>query len=337
MPSLPVESFLQKAKTTTVIDVRSPAEYAHAHIPGAVNLPLFDNNERAQVGTLYKKTGRDAAVLLGLEIVGPKLATFVRQANQLATNQEVLVHCWRGGMRSGSMAWLLKTAGLETNTLEGGYKAYRNHVLDSFERHQPIIVLGGKTGSGKTEILHNLAKMGEQVIDLEGLAHHKGSSFGAIGQQPQPSSEQFENLIQQQWAMLDPKRPVWIEDESRNVGSCSVPMQLWTKMRAAKVFFVDVPKNRRIERLVAEYACFEHQLLVEATNRIAKRLGGQHHQAAIAALAQQDYATVADITLTYYDKSYLHGLSQRDPSLVTEIMIADENVAQMAAQLIDRA
>jgi tRNA 2-selenouridine synthase len=326
--------FLQSAKNRPIIDVRSPAEYAHAHIPKAINIPLFDDDERAIVGTCYKKDGKDAAVLLGLELVGPKLAHFVREAKRIAPKGEVLVHCWRGGMRSGSFAWLLRTAGFVVQTLEGGYKAYRNHVLASFQEPQVMVVLGGKTGSGKTEILKELSKLNQQVIDLEGLAHHKGSSFGAIGQQAQPSSEQFEGLVFEQWAKLDRNQPLWIEDESRNVGSCSVPMPLWEQMRATKVIFIDISKEIRVQRLVKEYAFVDHQLLVEATERIKKRLGGQHHQAAVEALANNDYATVADITLTYYDKSYLFGLSQRNPEQVVTIAILADNPTQTAKILV---
>jgi tRNA 2-selenouridine synthase len=328
------QSFLQQAQNLTVIDVRSPAEYAHAHIPGAVNIPLFDNDERALVGTCYKKKGKDAAVLLGLELVGPKLANFVRESKRLARTGEVLVHCWRGGMRSGSFAWLLRTAGLKVQTLEGGYKAYRNLVLESFKEPQNIIVLGGKTGSGKTEILQEIAKLNQQVIDLEGIAHHKGSAYGAIGQEKAPTSEQFENLVFEQWTKLDRNQPVWLEDESRKIGGCYIPVPLWEQMRATKVLFIDISKAVRIERLVKEYAFVNHQLLIEATDRIQKRLGGQHHQAAITALAQQDYATVADITLSYYDKSYLFGLSQRPPEQIVTIEILEDNPEQTAKKLL---
>lgn len=335
---LSIGDFLHQAQALPVIDVRSPGEFEHAHIPGAVSIPLFDNDERAQVGTKYKQAGKDSAVLLGLGMVGPKLADFVRQSRRLNPQQkEVLVHCWRGGMRSGSFAWLLDTAGLTVSTLVGGYKAYRSAVLDAFAQPRQLIILGGKTGSGKTDMLHELARQGEQVIDLEGLAHHKGSSYGAIGQQAQPATEHFENLIFQDWQRLDPSRRIWLEDESRNVGSCFIPMPLWQQMRAAPVAFVDVPKSVRIQRLVQEYTGIDHALLVEATERIRRRLGGKVTQDALDALANFDYATVADLTLNYYDKAYLHGLSQRDPAAINAIPIAVDAPAQTAAQLIEWA
>lgn len=333
--SLSVEDFLNQAQFLPVIDVRSPGEFAHAHLPGAVNIPLFDNEERALVGTKYKQAGKDAAVLLGLDLIGTKMSGFVRQARKLnPTNKEVLVHCWRGGMRSGSFAWLLNTAGIRATTLEGGYKAYRNTVLAAFAEPRNLFILGGKTGSGKTDILKQLAEQGEQIIDLEGLAHHKGSSYGAIGQLPQPATEQFENVLFGTWRNLDTSRRIWLEDESRNVGSCFVPMPLWLQMRAAPVAFVDMPKSVRVERLVREYTGIDHNLLVEATERIRKRLGGKITQDALTALAQNDYATVADLTLDYYDKAYLHGLSQRDQTLVNKIEIVADEPAQTARQLI---
>ena len=344
MIRIPVNEFLEKATTLPVIDVRSPGEFAQAHIPGAVNIPLFDNDERAAVGTRYKKAGKDHAVLMGLEMVGPKLADFVRQSRKL-TNQSggrVLVHCWRGGMRSGSFAWLLQTAGLHPAILTGGYKAYRNTVLSAFAEPRNLIILGGKTGSGKTDILHELARQGEQIIDLEGLAHHKGSTYGAIGQLPQPSTEQFENTLFGDWLTLGrtdglPAKRIWLEDESRNVGSCFVPMPLWQQMRAAPVAFVDMPKAVRVERLVREYTGIDHNLLIEATERIQKRLGGKVTKDALEALTRHDYATVANLTLDYYDKAYLHGLSQRDSATVYKLEIGEDSPAETARQLIEWA
>jgi tRNA 2-selenouridine synthase len=332
---LSVEEFLDKAQTFPVIDVRSPGEYDHAHIPGAISIPLFDNDERVQVGTKYKNAGKDAAVLLGLDLVGPKLAGFVKQSKKLnPQTKEVLVHCWRGGMRSGSFAWLLDTAGLTASTLAGGYKAYRNAVLTAFAEPRTLLILGGKTGSGKTDILKALARAGEQIIDLEELAHHKGSTYGAIGQAAQPATEQFENVLFEQWRLLNPNRRIWLEDESRNIGSCFIPMTLWQQMRAAQVAFVDMPKEIRICRLVSEYTGIDHNLLIAATERIRKRLGGKVTKDALDALAHHDYATVADLTLDYYDKAYLHGLAQRDSATIHSFSLQGDNPVETAKQLI---
>lgn len=331
--SLSPADFLAKSQSFPIIDVRSPAEYAHAHIPSAINIPLFDNEERAKVGTYYKQAGKDAAVLLGLKLVGPKLANFVTQSKAL-NSQEVLVHCWRGGMRSGSFAWLLETAGLRVSTLTGGYKAYRNHLLQAFSEPKNILILGGTTGSGKTETLHELQKLGEQVIDLEKLACHKGSSFGMLGQMVQPSTEQFENQLYQVWQQLDPNKRIWIEDESRRIGSCLVPLAFWQQLQSAPVVILNVPLAERIQFLVEHYGYFDHQLLREALGRIKKRLGGQHHQAAIEALAQGDYATVAEITLVYYDKTYRYDLAKRDASQIQEISVTSTDAVENAATLL---
>ena len=330
--------FLQKASEIPVIDVRSPGEFDRAHIPGAVNIPLFTNEERALVGTKYKNAGKDSAVLLGLEMVGPKLAEFVKKAKKLSPEKQVLVHCWRGGMRSGSFAWLLETAGFQVNILLGGYKSYRNLVLDSFEKPLHLVVLGGKTGSAKTETLHELAKKGEQTIDLEGLANHQGSAFGAIGQNPQPTSEALENNLYEILSKLDLNKRIWIEDESKNIGNCNLPNALFQQMRAAKVLFLNIPVESRIPFLVEKYALYGVDDELKASlDRIQKRLGGQHHKAATLALANKDYAEVARITLEYYDKGYLIGLHKRDQNKVFKIETSTNNPLQNAQVLLESA
>ena len=332
--SLDTPHFLDQARTWPIIDVRSPSEFDQGHIPGAINIPLFTNAERARMGTRYKQIGKDSAVMLGLELIGPKLVDFVKKSRRAAPEGELLVHCWRGGMRSGSFAWLLETAGMKATILQKGYKAYRQEVLQTFDQSLQLLVLGGKTGSGKTDILRELEKQGEQVLDLEGLAHHKGSSFGALGQEPQPTTEQFENSLHQAWLKLDTKRRVWIEDESMSIGTVNLPSGLWSQMRSAPVAFIDVPKALRIRRLVQEYGSFSAEQLVAAVNRIQKRLGGQHHRMALDALARGDYALVADLMLSYYDKAYLHGLSQRTSSRIFEISLSADAPAASAEKLL---
>lgn len=301
---LEITLFLELARTIPVIDVRSPGEFERGHIPGAHNLPLFDNAERAKIGTLYKQKGREEAVLAGLEIVGPKMSGFVQRSRELSKNNEVLVHCWRGGMRSGSFCWLLNMAGIKARTLKRGYKAYRNEVQSSFKNKAKLIVVGGETGSGKTDILKSIREKGEQVIDLEGYANHKGSSFGAMGQDPQPVTELFENKLHAQWSRLDLSKRIWVEDESKSIGRVFIPEGLWSQMKAAPVLRIKLPKSERIKRLVREYGTFEKKDLGAAIERIEKRLGGLAYKQAMEALNDSDLATVADLTLTYYDKAY---------------------------------
>lgn len=334
--ALPNEEWL--ARTMPIIDVRSPGEFAHGHIPGAHNHPLFTDAERAIVGTLYKQHGRDAAVLEGLRIVGPKLATIVERARAIAPEGRIRVHCWRGGERSGSVAWLLDKSGFaEVLTLKGGYKAFRNLVLTSFQEPIDIRVLGGFTGTGKTETLHLLRALGEQVIDLEGLAHHKGSSYGAIGEAPQPTTEHFENLLWSEFRQRDADRPVWLEDESLMIGRAKIPDALFEQMRGAVLYFAEMPIEERAARLVNDYGKFPKDQLAEATKRIEKRLGPQHCKAALAALDADDLFTVAMITLTYYDKTYLRGASLRDPARVVSLPASANDLRGLAERLIAHA
>ena len=329
-----IEHFLRPQ--LPLIDVRSPSEYAQGHIPGAVNLPLFSDEERAIVGTLYKQNGREAAMLEGLRIVGPKLADLVEQAKLIAPQGNVGVHCWRGGERSASVAWLLeKTAYLNVITLRKGYKAFRQHVLDSFEEKWNLRILGGYTGTGKTELLGKLRGLGEQTLDLEGLADHKGSAYGGIGAGKQPSNEQFENLIWDRLHQFDPKRSIWVEDEGQLVGFAKIPDLFYAQMRSSPVDFIQMPMEQRAARLVKEYGVLPKADLASATTRIQKRLGPQHAQDALAALASDDLHRVAMITLTYYDKTYARGLAERDPEKVHILNSENRSVDELARKLAD--
>lgn len=314
--SLPFPEFFSTAGP--VLDVRSPAEYAQGHIPGAISFPLFTDAERAQVGTCYKQEGRDAAVELGFEIVGPKLGGFIKQAKELTGgaqgrgDRHVRVHCWRGGMRSGSVAWALETAGFEVSTLVGGYKAFRRWVLQMVEEPRPIVILGGMTGTGKTDILHALAEVGEQVLDLEGVANHRGSSFGSLMLPPQPTNEQFENQVALQWSQFSPQRRVWVEAESKSIGLCRVPKGLFAQMEQAPILEVTRPTSERLALLVDLYAQAPLEALIEATERIRKRLGGARTQEAIAFLQERRFAEAVELMLCYYDRTYQYDLQRRD-------------------------
>ncbi|MBL7815332.1 MAG: tRNA 2-selenouridine(34) synthase MnmH [Saprospiraceae bacterium] len=291
-----------------LIDVRSPAEFAHAHVPNAMSLPLFNDAERAQVGTIYKQQSPEAALLKGLDFVGAKMSGFIKKANKWSPNRKVIVQCWRGGKRSGSMAWLLQFAGFEVVTVAGGYKAYRQHVLQQFNNQKlKLIVIGGKTGSGKTAILKELKSLGEQVIDLEALAHHKGSAFGWIGENKQPSSEQFDNHLFDVFRQLDPTKRVWIENESRSIGTVFIQQSFWQQMKSAPIIHIELPFEERVNHLVSVYAQTQIEDLCLSFEKITKKLGYENTQKAIELVKNEQFEAAAAIALKYYDKTYNFG------------------------------
>ncbi len=329
-----VNEFLQRAENLAIIDVRSPDEFAQGHIPSAHSLPLFTNDERALVGTRYKQAGRDFAIQLGLELVGPKLVDFTHQARRLAKGNKLLVHCWRGGMRSSSMAWLFELIGIKVWVLEGGYKAYRAYIREQFNVEIPIRIVGGYTGSGKTEILKEIKNQGAQFIDLEGIAHHKGSAFGTIGQLPQPTNEQFENNLALEWSKLEIDKTLWLEDESVTMGQCGIPFPLFKRMREALVYKVIVPKKIREQRLVNEYVTEDVSELSKALERISKKLGGLRYQQAVEALEMKQFDLVADMSLQYYDKAYEFGISKREPKTIIDVPVENDNPTETAKLLL---
>ncbi|MGZ3900019.1 MAG: tRNA 2-selenouridine(34) synthase MnmH [Bacteroidia bacterium] len=332
-----IQQFLEGASTKyKIIDVRSPKEFEQGHIPGAVSIPLFDNEERAIIGTLYKQTGRQPAILRGMEIAGPKMAGIVAKAIEQAVDNTVYIHCWRGGMRSGFVATLLEMYGLKVFLLKGGYKKFRNFVLESFNQTHNVLLLSGNTGSGKTYILKKLAQSGQQVVDLEGLANHKGSAFGALGEKPQPTQEQFENELSVQLIRYNKDNPVWLEDESRMVGKIVLPPGLWEQMRSANVIYIKLTFEERLKHIVKEYGRFPKEQLEVSIIKITKRLGNEQSKNAIAALNEGDMNTALGICLHYYDKTYSHGLSQREKSTINETIFDTLDVDSIASQLIKK-
>ena len=357
---LTIDEFLSLAKTFPVLDVRSQGEFVHAQIPGAVNLPLFTDEERKVVGTAYKQESKQKAIKLGLVYFGTKMVKMVEAVEQQValhitqyklqnTNNSILVHCWRGGMRSAGVAWLLDLYGYKVYTLVGGYKAYRKWVLLQFEKEYPIQILGGYTGSGKTEVLQILKKKKEKVIDLEGLANHKGSAFGALGRPAQPTQEMFENLLAGELTKNTGKNedllssishltsPIWLEDESQRIGNVNIPGSFFSKMRSQKVFFLDIPFDERLDFIVGNYGSFEKDKLVSAIFRIKKRLGGLETKTAINYLLEDNTRACFAILLHYYDKQYVKGLQNREglSSLLRKVELTTVSGELNALRLMD--
>ena len=317
-----------------IADVRSPSEYRRAHIPGAVSLPLFNDEERAEIGTLYKQVSRDAAVLRGLEIAGPKMADIVRTAREIAGGQALRLYCWRGGMRSGSVSWLLQQAGMEVHVLQGGYKAYRNWILSSLDQPRNYVVLAGPTGSGKTDILHALRARGEQIIDLEALAGHRGSSYGALGLPQPPSSEQFENNLFSVFHQLDPRRRIWLEDESKTIGKCYLPLGFWNHLRLSPIVQLNPPIESRKDQLHEIYGSMPKEQLHEATARLEKRIGNEAVRNALLALEENRLRDLLDIVLKYYDKTYYYGLFLRQSQIILKLNPDNVNPGPIAQEIL---
>ena len=294
-----------------LLDVRTPLEFAQGHVPGAFNLPIFSNEERVQVGTTYKQQSREDAILLGFDLTGPKWSGFIREALLIAPDKRIAVQCWRGGMRSGAMAWALGLYGFEVYTIAGGYKSYRRWALDQFEKPWRLTILGGLTGSGKTKILHELKTRGEQVIDLEDLAQHQGSAFGTMNRLVQPTQEQFENDFACLLHKQDPARAIWVEDESLTIGKRVIPGAFWKNMRSSQLIKLEVPDDMRIAALVEEYGKLDCDFLIECTTRVRKRLGPEQTKHAIAAINEGRMADFIRLLLVYYDKNYDKGLGKR--------------------------
>jgi tRNA 2-selenouridine synthase len=351
---LTIQEFISLAKQCPIFDVRSPGEYAHAHIPGAYSLPLFTDAERALVGTAYKQQSRQQAIKIGLDYFGPNMRNMVEEAEKILSTKRAmyanpknsnasnplqptaniaLVHCWRGGMRSAGVAWLLDLYGFKVYTLAGGYKAYRKWVREQFEKPYNFKIIGGHTGSGKTPVIHQLKEKNKNVVDLEALANHKGSAFGNVG--IQPTQEMFENLLAEN--LLKHKSVVFskienqvdtllafdsttleglgealfLEDESQRIGNLQIPMPMWQNMRNSPIYFLDIPFEERLTYITQEYGKLSKEQLVNATLRIQKRLGGLETKNAINFLLEDNFRECFSILLRYYDKWYQNGLNKR--------------------------
>jgi tRNA 2-selenouridine synthase len=332
-----IEKFLKLAEEYPVADVRSPAEYNHGHIPGAINIPLFDDNQRERVGIKYKKEGRSKAIIKGIELSGPSMHSKLLEALKIAKKGKILVHCWRGGMRSEAMAWLFSLGDIDTEVLEGGYKSYRHHILKSISEKRKMIILGGMTGSSKTHILNFLKNHGQQVIDLEDLANHRGSAFGSLGQLPQPSSEHFANLLFDEWKRIDKATPLWIEDESRNIGTVFMPDAFYNNMQETPTIILLMDLKTRLPRLIDEYSSYPPDLLKGTVMKISKRLGMDNTREALSAIESGDFARASEIILKYYDKTYMFSIKRKQTGNVFYVSTDTDDIETNALKVLEAA
>lgn len=329
-----ISEFLSLAETVPLVDVRTPAEFAHGRVPGAFNIPIFSNEERVVVGTTYKQVGREQAILLGFDLTGNKWSGFIKEALEIAPEKKIAVHCWRGGMRSGAMAWALDLYGFEVYLIEGGYKNYRRWSAEQFQKPYDLLLLGGKTGSGKTKILHYLQAVNEQIIDLEDLAQHQGSSYGTMNKMVQPTQEQFENNLAFQLYQLRDDRRIWIEDESLTIGKRCIPNAFWHQMRNSRLINLNVNLEDRIQLLAVEYGVLDKDFLIEGTERIRKRLGPEQTKHAILAIEENRMEDFVRLVLVYYDKSYKSGLAKRNAEQIVHVEANSTDIAVNAAKIL---
>ena len=334
--NLDINNFLNQSRNNVLIDVRAPIEFFKGHISSAINIPLFEDIERAEIGTLYKQQGKDIAVSRGLEIVSPKMVSFVNEVKSLTKNKKVFVYCFRGGMRSNSFAWLMNTAGLDAKILRGGYKAFRNNVLKYFEQEKKLILLGGNTGSGKTDVLKQLMLSQYQVIDLEGLANHKGSAFGSINEKKQNPQQIFENTLYEQFSNMNEELPIMLEDESQSIGYNKIPHGLWLQMKKAIILKLNIPFEVRVNKLVFDYTTVDINALKACVVKISQQLGTLNTKLCLQYLDNGNLADVARLSLLYYDKTYNYNYDKNTEQQIipiesdtTDAEINAEKVAQI--------
>ena len=332
-----IDDFLNLRKTLPLVDVRSESEFREGHIPNALNIPILNNEERIAVGTDYRQKGQAEAIKTGFRLVGPRFLEIISHAERVAGGSDLLVHCWRGGMRSANFCEILGMAKMKTLQLEGGYKSYRERALASYQIPMKLHVIGGFTGSGKSEILRALATRGEQVIDLEKLASHKGSAFGGLMMHPQPTTEQFQNDLFEELLKLDVSKRIWVEDESIAIGKIFLPHPFWAQMSSAPVYCIDVEKSIRVERLVREYGHADKQAFLDAMQNILKKLGGQNFKEAKMKLLEDDMASTIEILLSYYDKAYRTGLTNKQHRVKGQVSWDGKDAAKGAQDLINHA
>jgi tRNA 2-selenouridine synthase len=292
-----------------LIDVRTPLEFEEDHIPGAHNVPLLTNEERVEIGTIYKQVGPVEARRRGLELTCPRFYAMVDRILALSAGRPIVVYCWRGGLRSNSVAMLVETCGTPASQLIGGYKRFRSHVIDYFDRcdfSAPLFVMHGMTGTGKTMFINGLNPDDWATVDLEGIACHRGSAFGALGLKQNFTQKQFETTLWNAFRMLPADRAIILEGESQRIGRYSLPGRLYQKMAESSRVWCHASLETRVQRLTGEYARPDYRdAMVEALERIRKKLSGPRYVELKHLLEEWDVAGVArGLIEGYYDRMY---------------------------------
>jgi tRNA 2-selenouridine synthase len=306
----------------SIVDTRSPAEFAEDHVPGAMSCPVLDNEERARIGTLYKQVSPFEAKKLGAALVSKNIAFHLENSfRENPKSWRPLVYCWRGGKRSGAMAHVLREIGWEAKTLEGGYKAYRRYVVDAHSvlpEKLTFKVIHGVTGSGKSRLLRALAAAGAQVLDLEDLAAHRGSLLGSLPERPQPSQKMFESLVLEKLLSFDARKEVFVEGESKKIGQLQVPEALIGRMRASECLLLQADSATRVALLMDEYRHFFTD--VAKLGALLDCLVGMHSRERIGewkalAAAGAWPELVARLLEEHYDPAYLRSAPKNFPRL----------------------
>jgi len=327
------EAAQRLASFDTVIDARSPAEFAQDHLPGAVNWPVLDNDERHDVGTEYVQVSAFDARKTGAALIASRIGALLQaHVQDKPRDWQPLLYCWRGGKRSGTLAWFLDQIGFRTTLIQGGYKAFREQVLEqlgTLPLRFDYVVIAGRTGSGKTRLLQALAQAGAQVLDLEALARHRGSVLGGLPFEPQPSQKAFDTQLWHALSAFDPARPVYVESESRKIGRLQVPTSLLERMRGeGGVVMVTMPDDARVQLLVEEYGFFASQLERFCGHlESLVQLRGRETVAGWQALAREGrWAEVFGALMRdHYDPLYLKSIGRNNSGAATarEVLLRD--------------
>ena len=331
--------------TGPLIDVRSPGEYYKGNMSNSINIPLFNDEERSIIGTIYKNNGKGKAINQGLKFVEKNIDNLInrlldvtklyKEQNNLSyvDNQICKIYCARGGMRSFSISWLLEKYDIKSITLKGGYKSYRKWTLDTFKKDWNIVIIGGKTGTGKTKLLKLLEKNNYQIINLEELACHRGSTFGGLGMKQQPSNEQFENKIAEKLYSFKTINNIFVEAESSNIGKCKIPHEFFNQMKKSRRIEILRSESNRLDELIDTYSVFNKEELKESVQRIKKRLGPQRTNIALESIDKEKWDLVCRSVLDYYDRCYEYEKVGKEN--ITLLDLTDKNYDEKILDLIN--